>query len=361
MSSSNTGKFVVVFIIIISLASATFLIIGLQSILPSGPSNSTTTGTSTTPTTQSTSSPEPTLPTEPTTTPTFTEPVINGTEFEAIQITGDADFASKADQYGWVGTGSSSSPFIIEGLEISISTSSPYICISITDVTSHFIIRECFLQSTTNWIGTGVELWNTTNGIVDSCYISNSSMGVNMVFCKNIQVIDCAIWNSEYALNVSFSESVKIMGNQVVFAEAWNILVDNTDYVDILYNDFQYGGFGIMYWYSNHGGIIGNNVTNNDDGIQIGGPCTNVTILMNRITENNGLGIKLYESTSGCHVVNNEIGWNTGNNGEDDGTANMWDDGISMGNAWSDYGGAGDYNIPGSAGSADHYPTLLES
>jgi hypothetical protein len=60
-------------------------------------------------------------------------------------------------------------------------------------------------------------------------------------------------------------------------------------------------------------------------------------------------------------IYYNQLGWNTANNAQDDGSGHMWDDGVSQGNAWSDYDEVGDYSIPGSAGSVDSYPSLLES
>jgi len=47
------------------------------------------------------------------------------------------------------------------------------------------------------------------------------------------------------------------------------------------------------------------------------------------------------------------------NNGFDEGTDNQWDDGISKGNAWSDYSGTGTYPVDGTANSIDHYPSQI--
>ena len=43
----------------------------------------------------------------------------------------------------------------------------------------------------------------------------------------------------------------------------------------------------------------------------------------------------------------------------DYGAGNKFDDGVNVGNEWSGYKGEGQYEVPGSAGSVDHYPKVL--
>jgi parallel beta-helix repeat protein len=83
-----------------------------------------------------------------------------------------------------------------------------------------------------------------------------------------------------------------------------------------------------------------------------------ITITGNNITENTQLGIWLYGSSE-MLLYNNRIGWNGGGNAKDDGSDNQWDDGISVGNYWSDYDGYGEYVIVGDAGSSDRFPFSL--
>ena len=56
------------------------------------------------------------------------------------------------------------------------------------------------------------------------------------------------------------------------------------------------------------------------------------------------------------------IGWNSGFNALDNGTNNVWDDTVSIGNAWGDYTGSiPTYAIPGYAGSVDNYPRKADT
>jgi hypothetical protein len=59
--------------------------------------------------------------------------------------------------------------------------------------------------------------------------------------------------------------------------------------------------------------------------------------------------------------LENEIGWNSLHNAIDDSEGNFWDNGMDTGNAWSDYISGGYYNIHGSAGAVDGFPTTLGS
>jgi parallel beta-helix repeat protein len=85
----------------------------------------------------------------------------------------------------------------------------------------------------------------------------------------------------------------------------------------------------------------------------------------NIIYENQGIGINLV-GTAGCWIFDNEIGWNKKDNAVDDqGTTvtagNNWDDGLKVGNAWSDYKGSGVYLISGQKDSVDKYPSAILS
>ncbi|TFF94947.1 hypothetical protein EU546_04240, partial [Candidatus Thorarchaeota archaeon] len=77
------------------------------------------------------------------------------------------------------------------------------------------------------------------------------------------------------------------------------------------------------------------------------------------IVENNRRGGIILDSASEANLLhNNHIGWNANQNARDDGFDNQWDDRISQGNYWSDYGGIGYYSIEGMAASVDRYPTV---
>ncbi len=68
----------------------------------------------------------------------------------------------------------------------------------------------------------------------------------------------------------------------------------------------------------------------------------------------NDFGIKIEEGSSFNHLYYNILYGNL-QNAIDDGSDNTWDDGVSLGNYWSNLGAPGEYTVPGTAGSIDRY------
>jgi parallel beta-helix repeat protein len=102
--------------------------------------------------------------------------------------------------------------------------------------------------------------------------------------------------------------------------------------------------------------VMGNDIHGNGHGVDMQ-YCVDCLLTRNIIYQNTVTGLELEYECTGNLVYANAIGWNTESNARDDGTNNLWDDGNALGNSWSDYSGEGDYQIPGSAGSVDHFPS----
>ena len=214
---------------------------------------------------------------------------------------------------------------------------------------------------------TGVQLAECNNCTLDGINVSDCSWnGINIESCLRVSITNCIVRNClETGIFLSASPLYTIENCT---------LEDNLD--------------GILpHIYSNNGTIvnctiIGINSDINGNGINLS---TNSTAIGNIISENH-IGIFVYGSH--CHVVNNsvvrngygiyigaaytgygetpyanriygnEIGWNSLGNAYDRGYfSNEWDDGVSIGNSWSDYYGIGYYVIYRDV--VDHYPKLL--
>jgi parallel beta-helix repeat protein len=95
--------------------------------------------------------------------------LLAGTPHARIAIDGDANFTDTALLEGWPGDGSPENPYIIDGLDIDISSNDRY-CIIITNTQVSFIISNCrltgaillIIEARGYW-GAGIFLENVTN------------------------------------------------------------------------------------------------------------------------------------------------------------------------------------------------------
>ena len=114
---------------------------------------------------------------------------------------------------------------------------------------------------------------------------------------------------------------------------------------------------GVSFYYSERCSIINNSLHHIDySGIQLFS-CNETVVTQNRIWRNDR-GIK----TEYCwddQIYENKVGWNEEANAFSDDSDNEWDDGVSVGNEWSDYSGDGSYVIDGNSNDIDRYPSRL--
>ncbi|MFW9868984.1 MAG: right-handed parallel beta-helix repeat-containing protein [Candidatus Thorarchaeota archaeon] len=225
---------------------------------------------------------------------------------EPIVISSDADFAT----LGFPGSGTLEDPYIIANLSISSSSGSS---IWIQDTTAYFIIYNCFVEASSS----GQAIWfeNVQNGQIMSSEISGGDTGI-------------------------------------VLRESSYCTVSNT----LIY----YASSGIYLYSSNNCTIIFSRLYNNYIGAQIES-ATFCNILNSSIYSNTRQGLDLIGSSFNNSIVGNSIGWN-GDIGNviDLGRDNRYDDGIGLGNAWDDFNGTIPFVVPGTNGSIDSFPVLLE-
>ncbi|MFW9843098.1 MAG: right-handed parallel beta-helix repeat-containing protein [Candidatus Thorarchaeota archaeon] len=214
------------------------------------------------------------------------------TPHSTITITTDSDFSTQ----GWPGDGSPSTPYIIESLEI-VSEGT---CISISDTTAHFIIRNCTLSSPIAGVGTGIYLSNVNNGTVENCTISSLDIGINPTTSD-----DCTISNNTLA-NCSSRGIYVLSGDNCTIKE------------NIVTNQSGYGVFlnGPKYSLVEH-----NNISNcKDMGLGMGG-LLNITVNENRIVDSGRYGL-YFSIAYNCTITNNTLengGFGVGGN-----TLEMW-------------------------------------
>jgi len=315
------------------------------------------------------------------------------------------NWETTAFYYDWCsGSGTWNDPYVIQDLELDGGGTLNGIEIYNSDV--YFEIKNCTISSS---LSTGITLTNVNNSMIfNNTFQLNPDMAIYSKFSNNNSIYDNFVNTSTYGI-LLWSSNLNLIADNVIQNCIWgfymlnctkNIVTENYLYRN--YNGILEGfGFnnsilentaienymigiylffsvnvkismndvigtrmaGIVLQNSNHSFILNNNISQNGDfGIFLTGSIDN-TLSQNTIMNNNETGLGLSNFTKDNLIFNNEF-INNALNAQDNGTFNLWDNG-TLGNFWNDYvgvdindDGIGDtpYNIPGLAGSFDHYP-----
>ncbi|TFH04993.1 MAG: hypothetical protein E4H14_13600 [Candidatus Thorarchaeota archaeon] len=207
-----------------------------------------------------------------------------------------------------------------------------------------------------------VELQLCNNTEVVRCNVAESyNAGFRFLFTINCSLIECKTGyspsNTVYGIEIYNTENTTIARN---FFQAGGVLSRDSANCSIIDNNVEGNGGSQgpgFYISSSHNFTIKENeLSELYTGLLFGPDSTNCTILNNRIHDNQWYGIDVEETCEGFRIYNNSFWYNDLGHAIDNGNSNYWYDGISLGNQWDDYNGTGVYNIPGSAGSVDHFP-----
>jgi parallel beta-helix repeat protein len=221
---------------------------------------------------------------------------------ESIVIDGNTQLAQRSSG----GVGTRTDPYLIEGLDIRVSSGS---CITIQDTTSFFVISHCVLSSDSRQDDI-IGFYAVENGIIENCYVKGGIIGARFSFCTN-----CSI-----------RKSVCIENNQGIAVSD----SDNCTVVECI----------------SHSNAIGVSIGARDSAV------INSSIYRN----DHGVNVDSYSERS--RIYYNKIGWNSVN-AQNDSNSTDFTDGVGTGNAWSDYNGNGTYAITGAALSIDSFPSIL--
>ena len=278
-------------------------------------------------------------------------------DHDRIMIENNTDFAYQASIEGWEGDGNSSTPYIIEGYNITDDLT----CIQIMDVTAYFTIRNCFINSSTTATDPAVYFYNASHAriedttitwhtygiyanlcpdvVIDNCTITESNANTIWIINSDGAVLsDCEIYENLYRVFIESSNNVTIYNNEIYDNGYEGIYVASSDFVNITNNDFSNNGLeGIQYSSCDNltihnnefidnfaGGIYGVSISNfvtisnntvcrngggSGDGFDISDGY-NITIINNQIYENDYYGMELYDCYDG-NVEGNSIYNNT--------------------------------------------------
>jgi len=222
-------------------------------------------------------------------------------------------------------------------------------------------------------IGGEPDFQTARNAFVKNCTFTDFDTA-RMWFAKNSTISNCHFYNTSV---IAAAESAKILHNNIVNGSISTFFFV-TDGVEIAHNTItQVEDMGIqdsgVNSYIHNNTLIGTGLTESV-GIDLG----NRSIVHLNTIKNFHYGISGPGSLcSGCIITNNTIQGNTiglylgqsaGENkiyynyfidnskgAEDNGHNSQWDDGVSMGNYWTEILFPGEYTVPGYAMAVDRY------
>ncbi|TFG30129.1 hypothetical protein EU528_08670 [Candidatus Thorarchaeota archaeon] len=180
-----------------------------------------------------------------------------------ITIVNDTDFETQAANELWPGDGSSGSPFIISGYNITNNTE---VSIAISDVSYYFEITDCLITSTSHENVAGVTLDNVTHAHLENCIISYKNTGLEIDDSDGITVVNCTMDNNADGVTIEWSN----------YTSFTNCYFTNTTTGSGFYQDYSHwtsitdshinynGDYGVENYWSDYFVFTGNEVTGND-------------------------------------------------------------------------------------------------
>lgn len=271
------------------------------------------------------------------------------TPHNPILINGDSEFNSTAQAEGWLGNGTRSNPFVISDLEILTDAES---AVSITGTTVYFAIRDCFLIGASY----SVRLAYLSFGTLENVLTKESlTAGVFIEGSNNVTLKNVSCFDTEHGLSFLESDNITIRDSTCIANWRYGIEINHCSHGIVTNNTLERNVRAIHVPDSSDIEIHGNSMWSCDTGLDENAQSTGLTITGNMFAFCYGDGLVLVGSNHS--VVNNTFVHSIVG---DSGTDNLWDDGVSQGNYWSDYPGTGWYSISGPAGSIDHYPQLYD-
>jgi parallel beta-helix repeat protein len=222
----------------------------------------------------------------------------------ALVITSNDDFVTQ----GFPGSGAELDPYVIEGLDITLNTTTAYV----GDVDAHFVIRGCSFSSLAAHFGSGIIFYNVTNGQVESCNITWKATGIHITGSDN-----CTVWNNTIYDNYDAGVYATATANLTITTnEVYNstrcVEILSSDSVDVFNNTIYEGQDSGVYVESSPGTIVSLNTVHHVGFMM--GPMQSALLFMESpgcTASNNTLhssisGI-MAGMSPGCTIANNTI------------------------------------------------------
>ncbi|MHA2223581.1 MAG: NosD domain-containing protein, partial [Candidatus Thorarchaeota archaeon] len=196
---------------------------------------------------------------------------VSGTPHAPIIIDGDINFTATALSESWPGDGTSGDPFIIEGLDIDLG-GGPGHGINISNTLVHFVIRNCNLTGANVFPGSGIYLYNVTNGIIINNDSTNNSYGIYFEFSDYNTVANNTCTSNIYGIALEWSNSTTVINNNCSGNSNSGIYLHITQAITVSDNTCSSNTYGIWLSLSNFDTVSDNTITSNSDsGINLPG------------------------------------------------------------------------------------------
>ncbi len=241
-------------------------------------------------------------------------------ECQSKQYVGSGNIAIENNQelveIATSGVGTRNDPYVISNLQI--KSSAPAIRVSGT--TAFFVIRDCDLGTTSASTAAVVLFSFVEHGSIENCFLTGATNGIQFMWSDDCRVVGC------------YSQGNA--GNGVYVYQSTDCEITDCK----LYANYK----GIMFEGS-----------------------TYCRVENNSIYRNTFVGVEFEPYSYNNTVLRNEFGWNFVRNGiethaRDSGLDNRFDDGIGVGNAYSDYNESEPYLIAGDSGSIDNFAAFFD-
>lgn len=250
-----------------------------------------------------------------------------------IVINAEADFALA----GFTGTGIQGDPYVLEGVSINQSGNA----IHISEVASHFVIRNCLITGSGQF---GIYLCDTPHATIDMCEIRTKWSGVYAYRADYCLITNCTFYDSmQQGIMLGYSENCTLTNNTLVdsgvfisgqngewrhnissttvrgkplgyFLDLTDSIIEGSSFGEVILaycsnvtvqnGDFHDISSGIFFGYSSDCKLINNEFYNNSrDGIAIS-YSTRSVIVNNTVYDNRAMGVRNKDSSHTIYINN---------------------------------------------------------
>ncbi|MFW9780614.1 MAG: nitrous oxide reductase family maturation protein NosD [Candidatus Heimdallarchaeota archaeon] len=232
---------------------------------------------------------------------------------DPISINGDTEFNTTASQLGWLGNGTSTSPYVIEGIRFNNETV-PLVAIYNTRVHFVFQINE-FHVIPSAVEGSWLYLFNVSNGVIHDNLFTGAATGIELDDSFDVNITSNQISDSRYSgISLKHSHNIRISDNSIQGSAYAGIFLGSTSWSDISQNtitdsvgDVGRWGYGIRIIDSYQNRIAHNFVKKNrGDGLSILGSF-DTTLDQNRVDAQLERGIHITGGSDRINLTGNLV------------------------------------------------------